>query len=226
MPLLEVLYYLPEYCIEVSKHCFYDASFDKKYGTDTSRFMPTNESGVSKSEMDNAALYWPVNSSNFSRMLKKLPTRDINGKEFVDLGCGKGRAILLATDFPFGLITGVEFSTELCALAKNNISLFRKKNLTTIPINIIHQNATAYFFDKNSCAIFMFDPFGPEVVASVIENLKRSLQENPRPLYVLYYLPTHGSLFEKAGFTIFSEQKRNFRLDYPWKIYVLTQNVE
>src|SRR6516225_8353137 len=39
---------------------------------------------------------------------------------FVDIGCGKGRALMVASAFPFRRLVGVEISPELCEIARAN----------------------------------------------------------------------------------------------------------
>ena len=46
---------------------------------------------------------------------------------FVDFGSGKGRALLMASEFPFPRVTGIEFSPELHAIAQKNIREYRRR---------------------------------------------------------------------------------------------------
>src|SRR6476646_1262783 len=41
---------------------------------------------------------------------------------FIDLGCGKGRVLLMASDYPFQKIVGVEFMPDLVGAAQKNIA--------------------------------------------------------------------------------------------------------
>src|ERR1700674_116890 len=56
--------------------------------------------------------------------LRALPIR-YEDYTFVDFGCGKGRVLLLASEFPFRKIIGLEFSPELHGIAENNIRRYR-----------------------------------------------------------------------------------------------------
>ena len=46
---------------------------------------------------------------------------------FVDLGSGKGRTLLLASEYPFRRIVGVELSPKLHRIAKTNVEKFRSE---------------------------------------------------------------------------------------------------
>jgi SAM-dependent methyltransferase len=49
----------------------------------------------------------------------------VNGYTFVDLGSGMGRAVLVASEFPFRRIVGVEIVPELHAIASRNVRQYR-----------------------------------------------------------------------------------------------------
>ncbi len=57
---------------------------------------------------------------------------------FVDFGFGKGTALLLATEFPFKRIIGVEFSPELHRIAEENIKRFPKNSDYSFEIFDVH----------------------------------------------------------------------------------------
>jgi histone methylation protein DOT1 len=56
----------------------------------------------------------------FQQMMQALPI-DFTQFTFVDLGSGKGRVLLMASDYPFKRIIGVEFMPELHRVAQENI---------------------------------------------------------------------------------------------------------
>src|SRR6185436_7767539 len=49
----------------------------------------------------------------------------VDGYTFVDLGSGMGRAVLVASEFPFRRIVGVEIAAELHAIAGRNVRRYR-----------------------------------------------------------------------------------------------------
>ena len=50
---------------------------------------------------------------------------DFENYTFVDLGSGKGRALLVASEFPFREVVGVEFARELHEIACKNVRSYR-----------------------------------------------------------------------------------------------------
>src|SRR3989344_2191686 len=70
--------------------------------------------------------YAPVAWSDLKRVLRVL---EIGREEvFLDLGCGKGRALLAAAAFDFQRVVGVEISQRLCEIARANIKRFTRGN--------------------------------------------------------------------------------------------------
>ncbi|MBK6633993.1 MAG: hypothetical protein IPG38_06470 [Chitinophagaceae bacterium] len=49
--------------------------------------------------------------------------------------------------------------------------------------------------------IFLFNPFDEIIMSAVVNNIFRSLQNNPRKISIIYVNPLHKELFLKAGYT-------------------------
>jgi cyclopropane fatty-acyl-phospholipid synthase-like methyltransferase len=110
---------------------------------------------------------------------------------FVDIGSGKGRALLAATLYKPARIIGVELNPALCAEATQNISHLKKPHS---PIDI--QNISATDFDATAGTVFyLFNPFGDETLRLFLAQLKKGLDTNPRPIRILYSMPWHESAF-------------------------------
>ena len=99
-----------------------DASFDARYGTETGGVTHLGaletlgpHSGVG---VDHVAS--PRAEYDAAMALLDLPEQ---GLTFVDLGAGKGRALLYATERPSARIIGVEFARELHEVATHNLAL-------------------------------------------------------------------------------------------------------
>ena len=211
----ELLRFAPEYLFELVRH--QGDIFDRRYGTDTNRSVPVSDLDPVGHHQGSAELYWPVPESSFSQMLKAvdLPLAQFT---FIDLGCGKGRGLILAAEQGCNRVIGVEFSAKLCEVARSNVGLFRKARPAAPPMEVVCEDATTYVFPDGPLLLFLFDPFGPTVLQPVIDRLCASLRADPRPCRVVYYLPMHRRLFEQAGFSALAEQRRNLRMVYPWVV--------
>lgn len=116
---------------------------------------------------------------------------------FVDLGSGKGRALLVASEFPFTEIVGVEFAAELHEIACENIRGYRSKTQKCTNVKSVNLDAAEYELPLTPLVLYLFNPFRPSVLIPVLQRLQRSLDANPRDVTLLYLAPFHASLIEE-----------------------------
>ncbi len=117
------------------------------------------------------------------------------GRVFLDLGCGKGRAILLASEYPFNGIIGVEFAAELAEIASRNVRNYSNTRQLCKQIEVVHEDAAEYAIPDTPLVIFLFNPFRQPVMGRVVDNVRRSLDRYPRPLTVIYNQPVLDDLW-------------------------------
>ena len=120
---------------------------------------------------------------------------------FVDLGCGKGRALVLAARRPFDRVVGVEAAPDLAAVAEANAAVLRPR-MRARRLEVITADAREFRFGSDITIAFLFNPFGRTVMAAVLENLAESLAEHPRPFRVLYSEPLAEPELLAAGFRL------------------------
>jgi len=172
--------------------------FDAKYGTDTCGIVQPWDSDIPDTFVGQAVHYATASMGVFAELLSKL---DITHEAytFVDLGCGKGRALLLASNLPFKQIIGVELSPQLHHMSLLNIRRFRSDSQRCTNIVSLCQNATEYAFPPENLVLYLFNPFGAEVLRSVVANLESTLRTVPRRVYVIYVKPVHKEVLEQFG---------------------------
>jgi predicted RNA methylase len=112
--------------------------------------------------------------------------RDSN---FVDIGSGKGRVLLIASQYGFRKVVGIEFSRELCNIARRNVEVFSRKVKPSSSIEVIETDATEYHFHPEDRVLFMYNPFDAFILAKVLDRIRSSLEENPRPIWLIYNTP-------------------------------------
>jgi hypothetical protein len=117
---------------------------------------------------------------------------------FVDLGSGKGRALLMASDFPFRRIAGVEFMPGLHQIAERNIARYSSNRQQCREIESLCLDVRDCEFPAGPLVVYMFNSFPEPVFAGVLENLRRSLEKDPRPAFVAYRYPQFESLLAKC----------------------------
>jgi hypothetical protein len=136
--------------------------------------------------------YQPTEPALFHEMLASLISSaeiDFRKFTFIDIGSGKGRVLLMAADYPFRRILGVELLTELHRVAKENISKYQSDSQQCFAIDCLLGDASEFTFPPESTVLYLFNPLPESRLTRMIGNLERSLREHPRALYVLYHNP-------------------------------------
>jgi len=176
-----------------------DLEFDIKYGVDTSGIIPQSELGIDSSNQIFGVRYEPISNIDFRQLLEDFSLR-YEEYVFIDLGSGKGRAILLASSLPFKKIIGVEYSDELNSIAKNNIHLYSGER-KCMDIELICMDAAKFVFPKDdSLVLFLYNPFEKPVMERVINNLTASFHEHQRRIIVLYFNPQCADIWDNISF--------------------------
>lgn len=91
----------------------------------------------------------------------------IDPKEFafVDVGCGKGRPLIIASQHNFAELIGVDYSPKLCEIARANM---RKVG---VPAQIICEDASLFTFPERDIFAFFYHPFDSVILDKVLVNL-------------------------------------------------------
>jgi len=170
--------------------------FDVSHGTDTSGFVPT-EAITSDEQLGKRIIVYAGSQPSIVRTaISKLPQHA--EYSFVDLGCGKGRATIVASEFPFRSVQGVELSSDLARIARENIESVRKQFPARPSVKIVEGNALKLPFPAGRVVIFMYHPFGPELMAELVKALEEQLAGEIEHLFVIYKNPVHGHLFDES----------------------------
>jgi SAM-dependent methyltransferase len=162
--------------------------FDQRYGTDTAASLTPGEAALTGDQAQHAWTYTPIAVTDFHRMIAdlSLPEDALSACTFIDIGSGKGRAVLLAASYPFQHVMGVEMSTLLHQAATQNVARFQAHVPTCPPITLLCQDATTFPFPETSLVLYFFHPFDETVMARVIESLRQAVQRVPRTVFLLY----------------------------------------
>ena len=171
--------------------------FDFRHGTNTAGWNELSELEISSQNLNAGSPYVPCKSGPLRRALRalKFPDQSV----FVDFGCGKGKSLLVASEFFFARIVGIEFSAQLCKIANQNIECYRRKR-PDFEAKVLHLDAAKYEFCGDENVLFFYDPFGPEVLTVVAENIRQSLRDHPRELSVIYCAPECREVFDNCDF--------------------------
>jgi SAM-dependent methyltransferase len=171
---------------------------EKKYGINTTgqdELIKLEELGI---DVSHATIYMPVNYYLLEEIFRQLQGSSSN--HFLDMGCGKGRALCMAAHHGFKQVTGIDLSRDLCEIATENLTL-TKKRIPHFKFTVINNDAFYYEIPGDVDCIFLFNPFDEIIMSAVVNNIFESLRNNPRKLNILYVNPLYKEQFLKAGYT-------------------------
>jgi SAM-dependent methyltransferase len=140
--------------------------------------------------------YLPIRPNTARRVIHMLPIGDPSDYTFVDIGSGKGRMLLIAAEFPFRRIVGVEIRDDLHHQAVENVRRFRHPRAYISRIDCVQADATRYDFPAGKLVVYLFNPFSPQVMTKVLERLDESYEQDPREIVLVYVYPQFGSLLK------------------------------
>jgi SAM-dependent methyltransferase len=160
-------------------------AFDVLHGTDTAGEACLVESGVTAEQARGGnGVYRPLWEGMFHTALASLGT-PLGGYTFVDLGCGKGKLLLLAAAYPFARIVGIEFAPALLATAQRNIERFRGVHPAAPPIEAVLGDARQWQMPAGPLVALIFNSFDPATTREVMRGIDREAAREA-PLFVLY----------------------------------------
>lgn len=169
-------------------------AFDTRYGTETRWFDLGN--------------YEPTPPSAVRDALAALPV-PAAGRTFVDLGSGKGRVVLLASRHGFDAVVGIEHRPRLHGIALRNQAAFERVEGAGSPAHFFCGDVVDHPLPDGPLVIWMFNPFGAEVVDLVFDRLR------DRDVHVIYAWPKHVLVLQAHGFR---PQVLGGTDDCPWRI--------
>jgi SAM-dependent methyltransferase len=132
--------------------------------------------------------YQPIEPQLFREIMAAIEI-DFREFTFIDIGSGKGRALLLAAEYPFRRIIGIELLPELNAIAEENIRKLSGDKRPCGEVQALSGDATRFIFPPEPLLVFLFNPLPEAELRKVVENLEASLRENPRSVFVIYASP-------------------------------------
>jgi SAM-dependent methyltransferase len=174
---------------------FGDLDYDWEHSVDTTRSNVSVGTQFLTGLM--ARPYFATEPWLFDQIMKAIPV-DFSQFTFVDLGCGKGRVLLMASDYSFQRIVGVEFMPDLHRAAQRNAASYSNDRQRCRRIETLCVDARDFQFPSDPLLVYLFNPFSESTFAQMLENLSRSVEQASRPVYVAYRFTEFEGLLAQA----------------------------
>lgn len=119
----------------------------------------------------------------------------VDAGSFIDIGCGKGRALVIASEYPFRRIIGVELNPDLAAAARANARRVGRRfpDRTTMDVRV--GDASEPDLPEGDLVVFLYHPFGRMLVERLCAHVASAAKDR-RSVTIVYENPVHGAVFD------------------------------
>lgn len=173
--------------------------FDRTFDVQTSGIVSLTHLDMENASWIHGVRYQPIYAVNFGELLEGM---DIDYEQtcFIDIGSGKGRALLLASRLPFKKIVGVEFSKELVDVAAENLRRYQDPAQVCHNIELVCVDAADYELPSEPLLLYMYNPFAAPVMRHFVRRVVDSFAQRPRRITVVYFNPVCAALWSDVKF--------------------------
>jgi SAM-dependent methyltransferase len=158
--------------------------YDFIHNVDTCKEVTLTSLEVVGNNKPLACMYCPTLPKSMEVIFRHLKDRHRDAM-FIDIGCGKGLTLLVASGYPFQKVMGVEFSRELHGIAQSNLKKYRGRRACRNS-EVLLLDAAEFQFPSGPLLIYFFNPFKKPVMKRVLSNLASSLRADPREVSVVF----------------------------------------
>ena len=172
---------------------------------------------VSGDRCDEIKPHEPTMPWRFLTAMRQVVQVDYSKFVFIDIGCGKGRALLLAEQFPFKRVIGVELSPALVDIARTNLAQYGSQS------EVICAEAGSYDLPREPLVLYLYNPFVGSLFDSFIFRVEESIRLVPRPVYIVYNYPVcEARLSASPSFTRLASSRELFpRLAREYELFAV-----
>lgn len=197
-----------------------DYWFEWRYKLDTIRSSALADLTIDAASRTHGTSYEGIRVLPARGMLRYLKQAMPGGGAFVDLGCGKAKALFVAVQLGFSRARGVEFARELCDVARKNwVSFQQRSGCAENACDIIEGDVTTYAYPADESVYFINNPFDEVILAKVLEAIAASVRTHPRQvlLVICNLSPHYRAVMEASRDFQLREVRRSW--GYPFSIF-------
>ena len=177
--------------------------FDRLYGTDTGGLIPGPELASGHANDAHITAYYAIAPSILDALidlwLGTSPALPIDRYTLLDVGAGKGRAILIAAQHPFREVFGIELNPNLSAIARANIRAFlaSPESSALAPVSLLEGDALEVPLPDCPTVVTLFHPFEAPVLRRFVARLEQHFAGRPGQLDILYINAEHAAVLDR-----------------------------
>jgi hypothetical protein len=161
--------------------------FDARYAVETYERLHLFQVEVGK-KLDPNHAGWctcPINPDFLDEIVRRLPIAP-PVYSFVDVGAGKGAAVMMADKHRFRRLLAIEFSATFIEIARRNLAQFEKIVGRRVPVEWVCQDFMTYDLPAEPSVFFLNNPFPDPISLRALAHIETSLRRHPRPAIVVW----------------------------------------
>ena len=105
-------------------------------------------------------------------------------------------AVLLASEIGFREVVGVELNSGLAEIARANVAIWTAAGKAKSPIRIECRDATEVEWASGPCLVYLYNPFGEQVMRTVVEVLGEQFGDRGDELEIVYQKPEQAAVLQ------------------------------
>lgn len=174
--------------------------FDRTHGTDTGGLIPRESLLTGHPSDAHITAYYAVAPSILTALLdlwlRSKPHAPIGRFSFLDIGAGKGRALLTAATYPFLQAIGIELNPALAHIALTNIQVFTTADTSPAltQISLTEADALDAPLPATPILAFLFHPFEAPLLELFLTRMQSHAQLTQQPFDLIYVNAEHDSV--------------------------------
>lgn len=186
--------------------------FDQMHGVDTSGLVPATHLVTGHPNDEHVTAYYGVAPSILRALIghwrESVPPHPIERTTFIDIGAGKGRGLLVASEYRFRKVVGIELNPEMATVARQNVEHWTRAHCEDstaarlAPIEVVEQDALDYELPTTPTLLFLFHPFEAPVLKLLLRRIETQFAKRPGTLDLLYVNAECADVIDRnPGFT-------------------------
>lgn len=169
--------------------------FDVRRGVRTRGYLRNEDHISPRSAGGDARYYQPIGLRPLRALVPTIPLTPAT-TSFLDLGAGRGRAVLLAAELGFGTVVGVELDERLAREGQENVERWRRSRpgsgRSGHAVQIVQGDAATAPLPPGPLVVALFNSFGATTLRMVLDRILA--EERHGDLYFAYINPVHADV--------------------------------
>jgi hypothetical protein len=156
--------------------------FDQMHGVDTSGLVPAAHLITGHANDEHVTAYYGVAPSILRALIdhwrETIPPHPISRYTFIDVGAGKGRGLLVASEYHFRKVVGIELNPAMVAIARQNVAHWTRTHSEDstaqrlAPIEVLEEDALDFELPNTPALLFLFHPFEAPVLKQLLRRIE------------------------------------------------------